>query len=85
MADQHQEKRTTVRFPPEEKAGAVKTLRAAGWGLNDYLIACIRLLAAYKDPKDFLSTLAQYRPPERRGRPKKAAQDQPSSRGKNRP
>ena len=67
--DRHLGKRMTVRPPDDVKADAQEILNDHGWTMNDFLTACLALLT--KNPKAFLARLADFRPPPRRGRPRK--------------
>lgn len=76
MADLHKLSKATFRPPTEVKNAAQQVLAAqeppAGkdpWTLNDVLVACLALLAAR--PRTFLRQLEPYRPPRKRGRPRK--------------
>lgn len=67
--DRHLGKRTTVRPPTEVKVAALGVLRDNGWSLNDFVQACLVLVT--KNPKDMLPSLERFRPPPKKGRPKK--------------
>ena len=68
--DRHEREKTTFRPPPEIKEAAQKILdERDDWTLNDFLTACLALLA--RNPEAMLNRLAAFRPPRRRGRPKK--------------
>lgn len=70
MGDRHERDKTTFRPPPEIKEAAQKILdERPGWTLNDFLTACLALLA--KNPDAMLNRLSEFRPPRRVGRPRK--------------
>lgn len=71
MPDRHQRDKTTFRPPPEVKEAAQKALSDSpgDWTMNDFLVACLVLLA--KNPKAMLDRLAEVRPQPKRGRPPK--------------
>lgn len=71
MADRHQHDKTTFRPPPEVKTEAQNALakHPGEWTMNDFLVACLVLLA--KDPGPMLERLAEFRPPPKKGRPRK--------------
>lgn len=67
--DRHLGKRTTVRPSAETKTNALRVLKAHGWTLNDFVEACLLLVAG--NPKDMLRSLERFRPPPKLGRPPK--------------
>jgi hypothetical protein len=69
MPDLHRESTSTARPPVEVKKAAQAVLDAAGWTFNDFVVACLLMLA--KRPKTFLRQLESFRPPPNRGRPKR--------------
>jgi predicted nucleic acid-binding protein len=73
MIDQHKSK-PTLRLPPELKAAAQKVLddlpeRDEPWTLNDIAVATMAMLV--KRPKTALKQLEPFKPPRKRGRPRK--------------
>lgn len=72
MPDLHRENGSTVRPPAQVKADAQKVLDGAGWTFNDFVVACMRMLA--KRPATFLRQLEPFKPPANRGRPRKPPQ-----------
>lgn len=85
-SDRHRKKEGGVHARPDlpDRDAAREILEARGWTMNEFLIASIRFLP--ENPDHYLRRLNPYRPePVPTGRPKKAAQDQPSPRGKTRP
>lgn len=68
MPDRHERDKTTFRPPPEVKAAAQEVLNDRDdWTMNDFLVACLVLLA--KNPQAMLDRLAEFRPPPKKGRP----------------
>lgn len=74
VTDRHQAPARTFRPPPEVYEAAQKVLAERGWTINDFVSASLSLVTQNTDA--MLKRLSQFRPPERRGRPKK---DQPST------
>jgi hypothetical protein len=70
MPDPHKLPSSTLRPPPEAKEGARLALGDTDWTLNDFVTACMLMLA--KRPKTFLRELEPFKPPRKRGRPRKA-------------
>lgn len=72
MGDRHERDKTTFRPPPEIKDAAQRILdERPDWSLNDFLSACLALLA--KNPDAMLNRLSGFRPTRRVGRPRKKA------------
>ncbi len=74
MRDLHKQRVKDFRVPPEVKAAAQEALadqpdRAEPWTLNDVVTAALSMLA--KRPKTFLKMLEPFKPPRKRGRPRK--------------
>lgn len=67
MPDPHKQPSSTLRPPLEAKDGAKRALEDTGWSLNDFVTACMLMLA--KRPKTFLRELEPFKPPRKRGRP----------------
>lgn len=65
--DRHRYPIVASRPDPQTRQAITVALKARGWTLNDFLVACMRLGAA--NPDAMLRRLAQFRPPARRGRP----------------
>lgn len=72
MGDRHERDKTTFRPPPEVKEAAQRVLDdRPDWTLNEFLVACLALLA--QNPDAMLRRLETVRPPAKRGRPRKKA------------
>lgn len=71
VADRHRDPAVTVRPTDAEKAGAAQVLRAKGWSIQGFLLACVRGLL--HDPRRWIA-LAEphWRPDKPKGRPRKA-------------
>lgn len=70
MPDRHRQDKATFRPPPEAKKAAQDVLNSRDdWTMNDFLVACLVLLA--KNPDAMLTLLAEFKPEPRRGRPKR--------------
>lgn len=64
----HRDPGLTVRPPKEVQDQAKATLRENGWGIREFVVACLTAVA--KQPAKVLALLAEHRPPpSRRGRP----------------
>lgn len=70
MPDPHKVPKSSLRPPAEAKKAGQDALRDTGWTLNDFITACLLMLA--KRPKTFLKQLEPFKPPSRRGRPRKS-------------
>ena len=57
-----------ARLTPELRGSAQSILEANGWTMNDFLLACLMLLA--RNPQPFLARLDQVLPGRSRSRPK---------------
>lgn len=68
--DYHRTKRATLRPPDDVKAEAQAVLAANGWTMNEFLVACLVLVA--KDSAAMLKRLGEFRPTTKPGRPRKA-------------
>lgn len=69
MADLHKQPTSTLRLQPEVKQVAKQALVDTDWTLTDFVTACMLLLA--KRPKTLLKELEPFKPPRKRGRPRK--------------
>lgn len=70
VADRHRDPNVTVRPTEAEKTGAAEVLRAEGWTIQSFLLACLR--GFLDNPKRWLRAAEPYRPPEKPiGRPRK--------------
>ena len=69
MADLHKQGKSTLRPTPEAKQAAKDALEGSDWTLNDFVTACMLMLA--KRPKTMLRELEPFKPPRKRGRPRK--------------
>lgn len=65
--DRHRYPVVVTRVEPELKAAAQRTFEDRGWTVSDFLAACLKL--GVSNPDAMLRRLAQFRPPQRRGRP----------------
>jgi len=68
--DRHKVPGILVRPDPEVTRDGREKLDAAGWTMTEFVSACLVLVG--RNPGAMLDRLAEYRPPRRRGRPKKA-------------
>ena len=68
-ADAHQTPGMLVRPDPHRRKAGETELRERGWTMNDFVDACLALVAA--NPDAMLRRLSQFRKPRPRGRPKK--------------
>jgi hypothetical protein len=73
MPDPHKI-RPSLRLPPELKAAAQEKLRDQPereelWTLNDVVVAAVAMFI--KRPKTLLKQLEPFKPPRKRGRPRK--------------
>lgn len=73
MPDPHQF-RPTLRLPPELKAAAQEALKDQSerddpWTLNDVAVAAVAMFV--KRPRTVLRMLEPFKPPRKRGRPRK--------------
>lgn len=68
--DRHENPGVLGRPARELRERAQEVLAAYGWSMNDFLVACLGLLT--KRPKTFLRELEPFKPPRKRGRPRKA-------------
>ncbi|MFI1194168.1 hypothetical protein ACH4T9_13035 [Micromonospora sp. NPDC020750] len=72
MPDRHQRDKTTFRPPDEVKTEAQRVLAGRDdWTLNDFLVACMVLLT--RNPDAMLDRLKDFRPPPKKGRPRKSS------------
>jgi hypothetical protein len=69
MPDLHRKTTVTVRASDEERASVQKALDGTDWTFNDFVLACVAMLA--KRPQTFLKQLEPFKPEKRRGRPPK--------------
>ncbi len=76
MPDRHQRDKTTFRPPDEVKTDAQRVLAGRDWTLNDFLVACMVLLA--KNPDAMLDRLKEFRPAPKKGRPRKRSPQSPT-------
>ena len=67
--DRHRDAAILVRPTVQLRDQARAILEANGWTMNDFLIACLVLLT--KNPSAMLNRLKEFRPPEKKGRPRK--------------
>lgn len=67
--DRHKNPGVLGRPTPELREQAQAALEVHGWSMNDFLVACLGLLA--KDPRAILALLEPFKPPRKRGRPPK--------------
>ena len=68
--DRHANPGVLARPAPETAEAAREELKRAGWTMNDFLVACLVLLT--RNPAAMLTRLDEFRPAQRRGRPRKA-------------
>ncbi len=72
MPDAHKVTSSGLRLPDDLKAAAKDKLRDQDdepWTLNDVVVASVAMFV--KRPKTVLKMLAPFRPPRKRGRPRK--------------
>jgi hypothetical protein len=75
VADRHIDPTVTVRPAAGDKAAATEALRARGWTIQAYLLACIAELLAEPDRR--VAEVESYRPPSKPiGRPRRSVSDQ---------
>jgi len=68
MTSKHLDPPLPVRASRPDQEAAREVLKRHGWGLTQFVVACLRAVA--RDPDTLLDTLAGDRPePKRRGRP----------------
>jgi len=65
--DRHRFPGVLARPDPATRNAAREVLDARGWTLNEFLVACLRLVAT--NPDAMLRRLADFRPQAQRGRP----------------
>ncbi len=71
MGGTHQDPGVHIRAPQEVRQAAIDNANAAGWTLQDVLLACLH--AMRHKPGELLAFLAPHRQPARpTGRPRKA-------------
>jgi len=72
MTSKHLDPPLPVRASRPDQEAAREVLKRHGWGLTQFVVACLRAVA--RDPDTLLERLAADRPePKRRGRPAGAA------------
>jgi hypothetical protein len=71
MADLHRESKLSIRPPDAAKQVAKDALAGTDWTLNDFVTACMLMLG--RRPKTFLRELEPFKPPRKRGRPRKGS------------
>jgi hypothetical protein len=75
MGDQHKQPAKDFRVPAELKAAAQEKLKdqpddgPEPWTLNDVVVAAVAMFV--KRPKTMLRELEPFKPPRKRGRPRK--------------
>jgi hypothetical protein len=69
MADQHKQPKASLRPTAEARQVAKDALNGTDWTVNDFVTAC--MLALGKRPKTMLRDLEPFKPPRKRGRPRK--------------
>ena len=68
--DRHENPGVLARPNKQLRDQARDILDARGWTMNEFLIACLVLLT--KNPKAMLGRLDEFKPPYKRGRPRKS-------------
>lgn len=77
MPDPHKLPKASLRPTPEAKQAAKDALAGTDWTLNDFVTACMLMLA--KRPKTLLRELEPFKPPRKRGRPPGADTRKPAT------
>jgi hypothetical protein len=68
--DRHDTRSGVLGRPdPALRVQASRILAENGWTMNHFLIACLVLLT--RNPAPFLARLSEFRPPAKKGRPRK--------------
>jgi hypothetical protein len=65
--DRHKHGGVLARPDPATRQAAREVLDAHGWTMNEFIVACLRLVAA--NPTAMLRRLVQFRPTTKSGRP----------------
>lgn len=75
--DRHENPGVLARPAKRLRDSARVILEAHGWTMNDFLVACLVLMT--KNPAAMLNRLEDFRPPPKKGRPKKRTKGQAGS------
>jgi hypothetical protein len=67
--DRHENPGVLARPSKQLRDQARGILKANGWTMNDFLVACLVLLT--RNPTAMLDRLKEFRPPAKKGRPRK--------------
>lgn len=70
--DRHENPGVLARPSKPLRDQARVLLKAKDWTMNEFLVACLVLLT--RNPKAMLERLDEFRPPRKKGRPRKSGQ-----------
>lgn len=77
--DRHENPGVLARPDRKLRDQARAILEANDWTMNDFLIACLVQLT--RNPGAMLNRLAEFRPPRKRGRPRRSKDEVPPAEG----